>query len=41
MNISQEEKEQFAHNLKITGEQYLKRAEEMLEEVSNDEKLES
>lgn len=34
---TQEEKEQFAHNLKVTGEQYLKRADEILEEVADNE----
>lgn len=34
---TQEEKEQFAHNLKITGMQYLKRADEILEEVADNE----
>lgn len=34
MNLPQQEKEQLAHNLKVTGEQYLKRADEMLEEVA-------
>lgn len=37
MNIPQEEKEQLAHNLRVTGEQYLKRAEEMLDEIANEE----
>lgn len=37
---TQEEKEQFAHNLKVTGMQYLKRAEEMLDEVAEEEKYE-
>lgn len=34
---TQEEKEQFAHNLKVTGMQYLKRADEILEEVADNE----
>ena len=37
MDISQEEKEQLAHNLRVTGEQYLKRADEILEEVADEE----
>jgi hypothetical protein len=36
MNIPQEEKEQLAHNLRVTGEQYLKRAEEILEDVAEE-----
>ena len=41
MNIPQQEKEELAHNMKVTGEQYLKRAEEILEEIANEDKLES
>ena len=40
MNIPQEEKEQLAHNLRVTGEQYLKRADEILEEVADESKYE-
>lgn len=41
MNLPLQEKEVLAYILRVTGEQYLKRADEMLEEVANDEKLES
>jgi len=38
MNIPQQQKEQLAYNLKLTGEQYLKRAEELLSEIAEEEK---
>jgi len=37
MILTPEEKEQFVYALKVTGEQYLKRNSEIIEEVSEDE----
>ena len=38
MNIPQQQKEQLAYNLKLSGEQYIKRAEELLSEIAEEEK---
>lgn len=36
MNIPQQQKEQLAYQLRLSGEQYIKRAEELLEEASEE-----
>ena len=37
-NIPQQQKEQLAYNLKLSGAQYIKRAEELLSEIAEEEK---